>query len=81
MRVVMSRAKAAEVREKKLELIREQVSSGDLVIREMTKAERATWAKRHAALEAKLTPAERTGRAAHLKERHRRAAHRLGLGK
>jgi hypothetical protein len=77
----MNRAKAAEVREKKLELIREQVSSGDLVIREMTKAERTRWARQHAALDAKLTPAERTRRAAHLKERQRRAAHLLGLEK
>ena len=80
MRVVMNRAKAAELREKKVELIRAQVSSGDLVIREMTKAESAKWAKQHAALEANLTPAERTRRAVQLKERRRRVLHRLGLG-
>jgi hypothetical protein len=39
--------------------------------------ERAKWAEQHATLEAKLTPAERTRRAAALKERRRRADHRL----
>ena len=76
MKVMMNRERAAAAREAKLELIREQVSSGALVIRDMTKTERAKWAKQHATLEAKLTPAERTGRAAALKERHRRAHHR-----
>jgi hypothetical protein len=76
LKMMMNRERAAAAREAKLELIREQVSSGALVIREMTKTERAKWAKQHATLEAKLTPAERTGRAAALKERHRRAHHR-----
>jgi len=76
LKVMMNRARAAAAREAKLELIREQVSSGALVIRDMTKTERAKWAKQHATREAKLTPAERTGRAAALKERHRRAHHR-----
>jgi hypothetical protein len=76
----MSRARAAAVREEKLEVMREQVSSGALVIREMTKAERASWAKQHADVDAKLTPEERSRRAAYLKERHRRAAHRFELG-
>jgi hypothetical protein len=39
--VMMNRERAASAREAKLELIREQVSSGALVIREMTKTERA----------------------------------------
>ena len=73
----MNRERAAVAREAKLELIRKQVSSGALVIREMTTTERAKWAEQHAILEAKLTPAERTRRAAALKERRRRADHRL----
>lgn len=77
---MMNREKAAAAREAKLELIGEQVSSGALVIREMTETERAKWAKQHATREAKLTPAERTGRAAALKERHRREDHRLKRG-
>src|SRR6266536_3443390 len=64
LKVMMNRERAAAAREAKLELIREQVSSGALVIRDMTKTERAKWAKQHATREAKLTPAERTGRAA-----------------
>ena len=73
----MNRERAAVAREAKLELIRKQVSSGALAIREMTMTERAKWAEQHAILEAKLTPAERTRRAAALKERRRRADHRL----
>jgi hypothetical protein len=68
---------AAAAREAKLEHIREQVLSGALVIREMTKTERAKWAKQRATLEAKWTPAERTRGIAALRERHRRADHLL----
>jgi hypothetical protein len=53
--------------------MREQVSSGDLVIREMTSAERSTWARRRAALEAESTPAERDRRDAALRNRRRRS--------
>ena len=49
-----SRKRGPEAREAKLEHIREQVSSGDLVIREMTKAERARWAELRAAREAEF---------------------------
>jgi hypothetical protein len=59
LEVGMNREKAAAAREAKLELIREQVSSDALVIRGMTKTERANWEKQHANREAKLTPAER----------------------
>ena len=72
-----TREKEAAAREARLELIREQVSSGALVIREMTKTEHAKWANQHATIEAKLTPEERTRRTAALKERRRREAHRL----
>jgi len=68
-----SREREQEAREAKLEHIRDQVSSGDLVIREMTKAERARWAKRRATLEAESTPAERGRRDAALRNRRRRA--------
>jgi hypothetical protein len=63
----------SDARQAKLDLIREQVASGALVIRQMTRDERATWAKQRAELEARLTPAERARREAALKERRRRA--------
>jgi hypothetical protein len=68
-----SRERADEAREAKLERMREQVSSGDLVIREMTDDERATWSKRRAKLEADSTPAERARRDDALRNRRRRA--------
>jgi hypothetical protein len=67
-----SREREEQTREAKLALIREQVSSGVLVVREMTNAERAKWAKRRAKLEANWTPAERVRRVAALKNRRRR---------
>jgi len=72
------RERAVTVRQAKLEHIREQVSSGDLVIREMTEIEREAWARQHAAAEAKLTPAERTRRAAALKARRSAKGARAG---
>lgn len=54
-----SRQRANEEREAKLDDIREQVSSGGLVIRAMTKVERAKWMKERAKLEFKWTPEER----------------------
>jgi hypothetical protein len=62
-----------EAREAKLEHIRAQVSSGTLVIRQMTHRERATWSKRRVAFEAAMTPAERSKRDAVLKNRRQRA--------
>ncbi len=62
-----------ELREAKLAHLREQVSSGSLVIRQMTRAERAKWAKRSAKLDAGLTPAERTKRDSVLRDRRRRS--------
>ena len=53
----------------KLDYISAQVSAGELIIRTMTLAERETWAEQHAAVEAKLTPDQRTRRAAALKAR------------
>ena len=63
------RERAAVTRVQKLDYISAQVSAGELVIRTMTLAERETWAEQHAAVEAKLTPGERTRRAAALKAR------------
>ena len=63
----------AEARQAKLEHMREQIASGHLVIREMTGAERAKWAKQRGMLEASSTPAERARRDAALKNRRRRA--------
>lgn len=68
-----SRERADEAREEKLEHIREQVSSGDLVIRAMTDAERANWAEREARLQADSTPEERGRRDAALRNRRKRA--------
>ncbi len=72
-----SRERAEEAREAQLEHIRDQVSSGDLVIREMTNAERAKWAERRAAIEVHSTPAERVRRNTALKTRRRRAERTL----
>jgi hypothetical protein len=71
--------RAAEERQAKLEHIREQVSSGALVIRQMTRAERAKWDKQRAIVDADLTPAERTRRDSALRNRRLRAERHLGL--
>lgn len=65
--------RAAEARRLKLEYIREQVSSGVLVIRQMTRAEREKWDKQRATLEASFTPAECTRRDSLLRNRRLRA--------
>jgi hypothetical protein len=65
--------RAAEARQAKLEYIREQVSSGALVIRQMTRAERVKWDKQRAILDANFTPAERTRRDSVLRNRRQRA--------
>ena len=66
--------RAAEERQAKLEHIRKQVSSGALVIRQMTRAERAKWDRQHAILDANFTAAERTRRDSVLRNRRQRAA-------
>jgi hypothetical protein len=71
--------RAAEERQAKLEHIREQVSSGALVIRQMTRAERARWDKQRALLDVSFTPAERTRRDRALRNRRQAAERRLGL--
>ena len=73
--------RAAEERQAKLEHIREQVSSGALVIRQMTHAERAKWDKQRAILDANFTAAERTRRDSVLRNRRQRAERLLGLAR
>ena len=69
-----SRERDHEARQAKLEHVREQVASGQLVIREMTDKERARWAKQNASSEARSTPAERARRAVAVENRRKRAA-------
>jgi hypothetical protein len=71
--------RAATERQAKLEHIREQVSSGALVIRQMTRAERAKWDKQRAIIDANFTPAERTRRDTALRNRRQRAERLLAL--
>ena len=58
-------------RQERLEEMREQVSSGDLVVRQMTAAERKHWEERSAAFDDHATPEERTRRDAARKKRDR----------
>jgi hypothetical protein len=67
-----NREREHAAREAKLEDMRELVSSGVLVIRSMTKAERAKWAKRRAKLDRDSTPNERVRREAALRSLRRR---------
>ena len=65
--------RAAAERQAKLEHIREQVSSGALVIRQMTRSERVKWDEQRAILDANLTSVERTRRDSALRNRRQRA--------
>jgi hypothetical protein len=69
-----TRERDYEARQAKLEHVREQVASGQLVIRQMTRVERTKWATRHAMVEARSTPADRASRAAAIENRRKRAA-------
>jgi hypothetical protein len=60
-----------EAREVQLEHIRDQVSSGELVVRQMTDSERAHWDDHSAASDHSATPEERKRRDAALKRRAR----------
>jgi hypothetical protein len=71
--------RAAAERQAKLEHIREQVTSGALLIRQMTRAERVKWNKQRAILDANFTPAERTRRDSVLRNRRQRAERLIGL--
>jgi hypothetical protein len=70
--------RAAEERQAKLEHMREQVATGALVIRQMTRAERVRWNKQRVILEATFTGAERTRRDSLLRNRRQRAERLLG---
>jgi hypothetical protein len=69
-----SRERAHEARQAKLEHVREQVASGQLVISKMTNAERAICAKQRRVFEASSTPTERALRATAVENRRKRAA-------
>jgi hypothetical protein len=64
------RERDRERHQAKLDHIREQVSTGALVVRQMTHTERAAWAKRRATIEASLTKAERVTQDRALRSRH-----------
>jgi hypothetical protein len=63
--------RADDAREGQLEHIRDQVSSGELVVRQMTDSERADWDDHSAASDRQATPEERTRRDAARKKRDR----------
>jgi hypothetical protein len=62
-----------ESHEAKLEFVREQVASGQLVIRQMTRKEQARWAARTRRIEASSTPEQRARRAAGIENRRKRS--------
>ena len=68
------RERAEDARQAKLDNVQEQVASGELVIRQMTRGERERWAER----DASLAPEERTRREAALKGRRQRAVRLQG---
>jgi hypothetical protein len=68
-----SRERDYEAREAKLEHVRRQVASGELVIRTMTHDEREKWAEQDAMVDANSTPADRVRRADRLESRRKRA--------
>jgi len=70
-----TRERDRAARAARLDHMREQVSTGTLVIRQMTHAERKTSDEQLAVHESHLTPAERTKRNAMLRERRHRAAY------
>jgi hypothetical protein len=69
------RERAAIAHHAKLEDISALVSSGELVIRQMTTAERDDWARQRVALEAKWSPQERARQKTALERRRLRAKH------
>jgi hypothetical protein len=60
-----------DAREERLAHIRDQISSGELVVRQMTASERRRWDERSAASDLQATPEERTRRDAARKKRDR----------
>ena len=65
-----------DAREGLLGHIRDQVSSGELVVRQMTDSERAHWDDHSAASDRQATPQERTRRDAARKKRDRNKRNR-----
>jgi hypothetical protein len=61
-----------DAREARLEHIRDQVTSGELVVRQMTDSERAQWDDHSVASDRHATPEERTRRDAARKKRRDR---------
>lgn len=64
-----TRERDEDAREGRLEHIRDQVSSGALVVRQMTDSERAHWDDHSAASDRQATPEERSRRDAARKKR------------
>jgi hypothetical protein len=60
-------------RQERLEHMREQVSSGELVVRQMTESERRHWEERSAAFDAQATPEELTRRDTARQRKHDQA--------
>jgi hypothetical protein len=76
--VVVAMAKTRNEREdderqERLEQMREQVSTGDLVVRQMTASERRHWEERSAAFDDHATPEERSRRDAARQKRQNQA--------
>jgi hypothetical protein len=57
-------------REERLEQMREQISSGELVVRQMTPSERKRWQEHSAAFDDQATPEQRTRRDASRQAKH-----------
>ena len=68
-----TRERDPEARQAKLDHVQEQVEAGELIIRKMSAAEKAKWAKEKRKLEARSTPAESARRKAALENRRRRS--------
>lgn len=73
-----TRERQEDDREARLQHIRDQVESGDLVVRQMTDAERTRWAEHSAASEHNATPDERARRDAAKRKQASRDARRPG---
>ena len=67
-----TREREEDAREGRIEHIRDQVSSGELVVRQMTDSERAHWDDHSASFDRQATPEERTRRDAARKKRDNR---------
>lgn len=65
--------RVADKRQERLEHMREKISSGDLVVRQMTSSERRLWEERSAAFDQHSTPDERTRREAARQRRQEKA--------